>query len=72
MKGCLQGTVWISKIICEFMPHVVGQAQYVEGVLEGVVGIKPVCISREPLQGQTGINPGCSNMKHLVRTKQGS
>ena len=32
------------QIICESMLHVVGQAQYVEEVLQGVVGVDPVCI----------------------------
>ena len=43
------------------MLHVEGQVQYVEGVLHGVVGADPVCVWRESLQGQTGINPGESN-----------
>ena len=41
VNGCMQGTVWMIQIICEFMLHVVGQAQYVERVMQGV-GVDPV------------------------------
>ena len=34
-KGCMQGTVWIEPDKRESMLHVVGQAQYVEGMLQG-------------------------------------
>ena len=37
----------------------------------GIVGVDPVCIWRDHLQGQTGKSPCCSKMKHLVRMKQG-
>ena len=40
----------------------VGQAQYVEGVLQSVVGVDRVCIGGSGLQGWTGINPGCSKI----------
>ena len=32
----------MNQIISESMLHVVGKAQYVEGVLQGVVGVDPV------------------------------
>ena len=44
MKGCMQRTVWMNQIIYESMLHVVGKAQYVEGVLQGAVGVDPVCM----------------------------
>ena len=43
MKGCMQGTVWIEP---EYMLHVMGKAQYVDGVLQGVVRVDAVCIGR--------------------------
>ena len=39
----------LDQIIAESILHVVGRAQYVEGVLQGVVGVDPVCIWREHL-----------------------
>ena len=36
------------------MPHVEGQAWYVEGVLQGVVGVDPVCIWMEHMKGGLG------------------
>ena len=59
----------MNQIIRESMLHLVGQAQYVERVLHGFVGVDPVCILKERLQGRTGINIDCSETKHLVRTK---
>ena len=35
----------MNRIICESMLHVEGQAQFVEGVFQGVLGIYPVDIS---------------------------
>ena len=65
-------TIWMKQIICESMLDVVGQVMpYVEGVLQCVVGVNPVCIWRDHLQGRTGITTGCSQMKHLVRTERG-
>ena len=40
----MQRTVWMNVIIHESMLHVVVQAQYVEGVSLGVVGVDAVCI----------------------------
>ena len=42
-----------------------------EGVLHNVVGVDPVVYLRECFQGQTGINPGCSNMKQLGQDSAG-
>ena len=33
----------LNQIIRESMLHMVGQDQYVEGVLQGVIGVEPVC-----------------------------
>ena len=38
MKGCMQGTVWIEQDKCESMLYLKGHTQYVEGVLQGVLG----------------------------------
>ena len=44
--------------------HVVGQTRYV-GCLQGVVRVFPVCMLVAPCDGQTGKNPGCSNMEPI-------
>ena len=46
-KGCNQ-------IIRESVLYVVGQAHYVEGVLQGVVGVDPVCIGGSVCNGGLG------------------
>ena len=43
-KGCMQWTVWIKPNKRESMLHTKGQAQYMEGMLQGVVGVHPVCM----------------------------
>ena len=53
-KGCMQGTVWMNKIICESMLHLVEQAKYVEGVLQRVKGVDPVCIEGNICKGGLG------------------
>ena len=40
----MHGTVWIEPDKHEPMLHVEGQAQYVEAVFQGVVGVDPVCM----------------------------
>ena len=45
-----QGTVWIKPDNAESMRHVVGQAQYAERVLQGVV----VCIGGSIYKGSLG------------------
>ena len=52
------------------MLQVVGQTQYVEGVLQGVAGIDTVCIG-EIFKGRTGINPGCSKTKQFCQDEAG-
>ena len=37
VNGCMHGTFWIEPDTRESMLHVEGQAQYVEGVRQGVV-----------------------------------
>ena len=61
------------KNLCESTLHIVGKAQYVEGVLLGVVGVevRPSVHWRECLQGRTGINPGCSKTKQLGQDEAG-
>ena len=41
-KGCVQETDWIEPD--NMWVHVVWQAQYVEGVMHGVVGVDQVCM----------------------------
>ena len=41
------------------------------GVLQGVVGVDPMCIVGRICKGQTGINPGCSKMKQLGQDSVG-
>ena len=41
------------------------------GFLQGVEGVDPVCMWRERLQGQTGINRGFSKMKQLGQDSAG-
>ena len=48
----------------------VGQAQYVEGVLQGVGEVDTVCMEGV-LEGWTGINPGCSRTKQLSPNSAG-
>ena len=45
-KGCMQGESGLNQIIWESILHEEGQAQYVERVLQGVVGVDPVCMDR--------------------------
>ena len=48
------------------MVYMLEQAQYVEGVLQGVVGVNPSCIGASAcLHDQTGMNPNCAKMKEL-------
>ena len=35
---CVKGTVWIEQDKCGYILHMEGQAQYVEGVLQGELG----------------------------------
>ena len=49
----MQGMVWIEPDN-ESMLHVMGKAQYVEGVLQGVVGVDPVCIGGSVCKGRLG------------------
>ena len=44
----------VKEIIHESMLHVVGQAQYVEGVLHDVVGVDSVCIGGSVCKGGLG------------------
>ena len=41
---CIQGRSRLNQIICKSILHVVGQAQFVEGALLGVVAVDPVCV----------------------------
>ena len=54
VKGCIQGSVWMNQIIRESMLHVLGQAQYVKEVLQGVVGVDPVCIGGSVCKDRLG------------------
>ena len=63
-RDLCRGQSGLTQIMHESMLHVVGQAQYVDGVLQGVVEV-------EHLQGWTGINPGCSKMKQLGQGSAG-
>ena len=38
------GRSGLNQIICESMLHMAGKAQYVDGVLQGVVGVGSLCI----------------------------
>ena len=60
----------LKQIISESMLHVVGQDPYVDGVA-GCCRGKTLCVWRECLQGQTGINTGCSRTKQLSRDSAG-
>ena len=60
----------MNKVICESMLHMVGQTQYVEQVLQGVVRVDSV-YWRKHLQGQRGKNPSCSKMKQLGHDSAG-
>ena len=62
----------MNQIIHESMLYVVGQTQYVEGLLQYAPGVVPVCMYwRECLQGWIRINPGCSKMKQLGQDEAG-
>ena len=61
-KGCMQRMFWMNHVIHWSMLDMVGQAQYVDGVLQGVIGVNTVFLEGV-LQGRTGITPGCSNTK---------
>ena len=39
-----RGRSGVNRIICKSMLHMVGQAQYVEGMLQSIVGVYPVCV----------------------------
>ena len=54
---------------CESMLHVVGQASYVKGIVQGVVRVDPV-YWRERLQRRTRVKPRFSKTKN-VRMKHG-
>ena len=61
-----------NQIICEFMLHVVGKAQYVcggggAGCCRGRLGV----YWRECLQGQTGINPDWAQTKQHGQDEAG-
>ena len=60
LRDVCKGQSGLNQIIHESMLHVVGQAQYGEGVLQGVVRFDPVCID-----GVFGINLGCFRTKQL-------
>ena len=64
-KGMDGWTVWIEPDKHESMLQAKGQVLYVEGVYAGCVGVNPVCVWRECLQGQTGINSSCSRPKQI-------
>ena len=51
VKGRMHG---LNQILCESMLHVVGQAHYVEGVQQGVVGVDPVFIGGSICKGRLG------------------
>ena len=53
VKGC-EGMVWIEPIVGESMLHMVGKAQCVEGLLQGVVGVDTECIGGNIYKGRLG------------------
>ena len=42
-RDVCRGWRGLNRIICESMLHVKRQAEYMEAVLQGVVGVDPVC-----------------------------
>ena len=54
MKDVSRGQSELNQIIYESMLHVVGQAQYVEGVLQSVVVVDPVGIGGSICKGGLG------------------
>ena len=68
-RDVCRGRSRFNQIICESMLHMEGQARYV-----GVAGCCRGRLSvywREYLQERTGINPGCSWIKHLGQDSAG-
>ena len=66
-KECIQGTVCIEPDKRESMLHMEGQAQYVEGVLQGAVGVDPVCMEGVFAKA----DQGCSRTKQLGQNSAG-
>ena len=50
----VSGQTGLNQIICESMLCMVGQAQYVERLLQGIVEVDPVCIGRSICNGRLG------------------
>ena len=49
-EGCMEGMVWIEPDKCEFILHVEGQAQYVDGVLlDKVITHPTVQVKSKPM-----------------------
>ena len=70
-RDVCKGRSGLNQIIHESMLHVETQALYMMGVLQGVVGVDPVCIGGSVLQGWTGIKTGCSTMQQHSQDSAG-
>ena len=64
-RDVFRGRFGLYQIIHESMLHMAGRAQYVEGVLQSVVRVAPVCIGVSSCKG------GLGRMKQLSQDKAG-